>query len=97
MTGRPSYEYNFYVDNAMVSPEQFHKETLEKIGKYHPVVFVISNWEINNTEESQFKNWASRTYDYIASNYTLAYRRGITEVFVRKDRESAIPLIKSEK
>jgi len=94
MTDRPSYEYNFYIDNAMVSSEQFYTQTVAKIAKYHPVVFVITNWEINNTEESKFQNWAAKTYNYIASNYTLAYRHGIVEVFVRRDRATAIPYLK---
>ena len=91
MTDRPSYEYNFYVDNAMVAPDRFYKETVENIISYRPVVFVITNWEINNTEESEFKNWASQTYNYIAQNYKLAYQRGNLEVFVRPDRMGLIP------
>ena len=91
MTDRPSYEYNFYIDNAMVSSEQFHSETLGKIERYSPVAFVITNWEVNNTEISQFKNWASKTYAYISENYQLAYRHGTVEVFVRADRASKIP------
>ena len=90
MTDRPSYEYNFYVDNAMIPPDRFYKETVQKITTYRPVVFVITNWEINNTAESEFKNWASQTYNFIAKNYKLAYRRGNVEVFVRPDRVGLI-------
>ena len=91
MTDRPSYEYNFYIDNAMISSEKFHEETITKIALRHPVAFVITNWEVNNTEYSQFKNWASTTYLYIAEHYQLAYRQGNLEVFVRPDRAAAIP------
>ena len=91
MTDRPSYEYNFYIDNAMISPEQFHQETLRKIALYRPVAFVITNWEVNNTEISRFKNWAAKTYATISENYRLAYRRGNVEVFVRPDRAALIP------
>ncbi len=91
MTDRPSYEYNFYIDNVMVSAERFHRETLGKIELYRPVAFVITNWEVNNTEYSQFKNWAAKTYTYISENYHLAYRHGNVEVFVRPDRVSSIP------
>jgi len=90
MTGRPSYEYNLYVDNA-TSPETFQRETLAKIAKYRPVAFYIVNWQVNNTEYSEFKNWAAGTYDYIAANYRLAYRRGNVELFVRPDRAALIP------
>ncbi len=92
MTGRPSYETNFYVDNVMVSPERFHRETLEKIARYRPVAFVVTNWEVNNTKESQFKNWASETYAFINEHYRLAYGHGNVEVFVRPDRAGLIPL-----
>ena len=91
MTDRPSYEYNFYIDNAMVSSGKFHEETIAKIERWHPVAFVITNWEVNNTEYSQFKNWASATYGYISEHYQLAYRHGNLEVFVRPDRAAAIP------
>jgi hypothetical protein len=93
MTDRPSYEYNFYIDNAMIPSERFHQETLQKIATYHPVVFVITNWAINNTEYSQFKNWAASTYASIAESYTLAYRHGNVEIFVRPDRAAAIPAL----
>lgn len=91
MTDRPSYEYNFYIDNAMIPPDRFYKETVGKIGKYHPAAFVITDWPINNTDESKFSNWASETYDYIKSNYALAYKDGNVEVFVRLDRVHLIP------
>jgi hypothetical protein len=91
MTARPSYEYNFYVDNAMIPSDTFYKETVEKIEKFKPVAFVIIDWPINNTEESKFKCWAVETYGYIANHYSLAYRHGNLEVFVRPDRISLIP------
>jgi hypothetical protein len=74
----------------MIPPDRFYKETVQKITTYRPVVFVITNWEINNTAESEFKNWASQTYNFIAKNYKLAYRRGNVEVFVRPDRVGLI-------
>jgi hypothetical protein len=90
MTDRPSYEYNFYIDNAM-SPADFYQETVGKIQKYHPATFVITDWPINNTEESKFSNWASETYAYIKANYKLAYKDGNLEVFVRPDLAFKIP------
>lgn len=91
MTDRPSYEYNFYIDNAMVASDLFYEQTVGKITRYQPPVFVITDWEINNTEKSKFSDWASRTYGYIASNYKLAYKSGILEVYVRPDRAGKIP------
>lgn len=91
MTDRPSYEYNFYIDNVMISPERFFKEETEKIARYHPAAFVITDWEVNNTEESRFSNWAAKTYAFIQSNYKLAYQRGNVEVYVRPERFGLIP------
>ncbi len=93
MTDRPSYEYNFYVDNAMVPSDRFYQETIQKITKYHPAAFVITDWPINNTEESKFSNWASETYDYIKANYHLAYKDGNLELFVRPDLAAKIPAL----
>jgi hypothetical protein len=90
MTDRPSYEYNFYIDNAMIQPDRFYKETVGKINKYHPAAFVITDWEINNTEESKFSNWASQTYGFIKTNYRLAYKHGNLEVYVRPDLSGKI-------
>ena len=91
MTARPSYEYNFYIDNAMISPERFYKEEIEKIGKFHPAAFVITDWAINSTEQSQFSNWAAQTYGYITGHYKLAYKHGNVELYIRPDRVEAIP------
>jgi hypothetical protein len=90
MTDRPSYEHNLYSDNA-IPADRFNSEAVAKIEKYRPVGFVITDWEVNNTKESRFSNWASATYGYIASNYVRAYRNGIVEVFVRADRAARIP------
>lgn len=90
MTDRPSYEYNLYADNG-IPAERFHSEAVAKIEKHRPVAFVITDWEVNNTKESRFSNWAAATYGYIVSNYVRAYRSGNVEVFVRADRASRIP------
>ena len=91
MTDRPSYEYNFYIDNAMVSSDRFYQETVEKIHKFRPAAFVITDWPINNTEQSKFSNWASETYAYIRAKYQLAYKNGNVELFIRPDLAAKIP------
>ena len=91
MTDRPSYEYNFYIDNVMISPERFYREETEKMAHFHPAAFVITDWEINNTEESRFSNWAAKTYAFIQENYKLAYKRGNLEAFIRPDLVGKIP------
>jgi 4-amino-4-deoxy-L-arabinose transferase-like glycosyltransferase len=90
MTDRPSFEHNLYADND-IPGDMFHRATMAKIAKYHPVAFVINNWEINGTEESRFCNWASETYRHITGNYVPAYRHGNFELYVRPDRADRIP------
>lgn len=90
MTDRPSYEYNLYADNG-IPAERFHRETVARIERYHPVAFVITDWEVNNTKESRFSNWASPTYRYIGAKYVKAYQSGNVEVYVRPDRAGRIP------
>lgn len=89
-TDRPSYERNVYADND-IPGEKFHRELLANVGKHHPSVFVINNWDINGTEESRFYNWAWESYRYLTQNYILGYKHGDFEVYVRPDRSGRIP------
>lgn len=89
-TDRPSYERNVYADND-IPGDKFHRELLANVGRHHPVVFVINNWDINGTEDSRFCNWAWESYRYLTQNYTLGYKHGDFEVYVRPDRAARIP------
>lgn len=90
-TDRPSYERNVYADND-IPGDKFHAGFLANEAKYHPVVFVLDNWDINGTEESRFYNWAWQSYRHLTRNYLLAYKRGDFEVYVRPDRADRIPV-----
>lgn len=92
MADRPSYEHNLYADNA-IPAERFHRDAVAKIEKNRPVAFVITDWEVNNTEESRFSVWAAATYGYITSHYVRAYQNGNVEVYVRPDRADRIPAL----
>ena len=83
---RPSYQRKLYVDNATESPN-FPYLAIAEFDQKRPAVVVINNRDINKTEFSRFKNWATPFYDHIAVNYVLAgtYLKEI-EVFVRPDR-----------
>jgi len=86
MTGRPSYEYNLYADNAL-PPDVFHEQALQNIAKHHPAVIVIGTGRVNETESSRFPNWAARTYSWIRDHYDLAGTTGELEIYVsRKSR-----------
>lgn len=89
-TDRPSYERNVYADND-IPGDRFHRELLANVGRHHPVAFVINNWDINGTEESRFCNWAWESYLFLTRNYTLGYKHGDFEVYVRPDRADRMP------
>ncbi len=84
MTDRPAYEYNLYIDNAH-NVSNFHRETLEKIGRFRPAAIVIDNRAVNQTEGSRFKNWAAETYAWIQANYTHAGNFRRQELYFRPD------------
>lgn len=89
-TDRPSYERNVYADND-IPGEKFHQDLLANVGRHHPPVFVINNWDINGTEDSRFCNWAWEAYRYLTQNYILGYKHGDFEVYVSPDRADRIP------
>jgi hypothetical protein len=88
MAERPSYQTKLYVDNATEAPD-FPGKTVFELREKRPVVVVLNNRDINKTEFSRFKNWASPVYKFLTENYVLAgtYFENI-EVFVRPDRAS---------
>jgi hypothetical protein len=84
MTNRPSYEYNLYVDNAH-NVSEFFGETLAEVAKYRPAAILIDNRALNQTEESRFRNWATKTYEWIKTNYAYAGTFRRQEVYLRPD------------
>jgi hypothetical protein len=83
LTDRPSYQHKLYADNATETAE-FSKKAIEDLEKNAPAVVVVNNRDINKTEISRFKNWASPFYEYLKGKYTLegTYFSQV-EVFVR--------------
>jgi hypothetical protein len=86
MAERPSYQTKLYVDNATEAPD-FPGKTVLELREKRPAVVVLNNRNINKTEFSRFKNWASPVHEFLTENYVLAgtYFENI-EVFVRPDR-----------
>jgi hypothetical protein len=83
LTDRPSYQHKLYADNATETAE-FSKKAIEDLEKNDPAVVVVNNRDINKTEISRFKNWASPFYEYLKGKYILegTYFSQV-EVFVR--------------
>jgi hypothetical protein len=94
MAQRPSYQFKLYVDNATESAN-FSTQAIADFEKNKPALVVINNRDINKTEISRFKNWASPFYQHIANEYVLeGIYFGRIEVFVRPDRwksEDSLP------
>jgi hypothetical protein len=86
MADRPSYQFKLYVDNA-TEPPDFSEKTIRELREKRPAVVVVNNRDINKTEFSRFKNWASPVHDFLQSDYVPqgTFFEDI-EVFVRPDR-----------
>ena len=65
---RPTYEKNVYVDNATRGPA-WEKQAIARFEKYDPAVIVISEWDINGTDESRFSLWAPETKTWVQTHY----------------------------
>jgi len=70
MSDRPTYQWSLYVDNATAS-SSFQQKEGAVLRERKPAVIVINNRDINKTEQSRFKNWASGLYRQIREDYYL--------------------------
>ncbi len=80
MTDRKTFLYSLYVDDTISADWQ--PKIVEKIRTERPPVILIDNWQINGTEISRFKNWATRVMRHIDSEYVLADSQGSLELYV---------------
>lgn len=99
---RPTYEKNVYIDNVTGSP-RWCQDAIARIKEHEPQIIIISGWKINNTEASQFKNWAAPVYAYVRANYNFVGLYGerktkdapvsedAYEVFLHRDAVPASP------
>jgi hypothetical protein len=65
---RPTYEKNVYVDNA-ISSRNWSNQAIKRFQKFKPAVIVISEWDINGTDESRFSMWAGKAKTWVQTNY----------------------------
>jgi len=70
MCDRPTYQWSLYVDNATAASSFQQKEGVV-LRERKPAVIVVNNRDINKTEQSRFKNWASGLYGQIRQDYDL--------------------------
>jgi hypothetical protein len=86
MAQMPSYQFKLYVDNATESRD-FADKTIEELRLRQPAAVVVHNRNINQTEFSRFRNWASPVHDFLLKEYVLTgtFFNHI-EVFARPDR-----------
>jgi hypothetical protein len=82
MTGRRSYLYNLYVDNA-TSPIDFDRTAIEGLEKYQPSIAVIDDQAMNLTQSSRFSAWAPVTLGYIKSHYRFITNTYGVDVYAR--------------
>ena len=83
---RRTYEKNVYVDNATAKPG-WGKLAIQRIEKNKPAIIIVSDWDINGTDASRFRNWANDVYAHIKQHYELIGtfdEKEKFEFFVRK-------------
>ena len=69
-TNRLSTERELYTDETKAKPG-WNERAIARIEQRKPSIIVLSNWDINGTEASRFKNWGAATYAHIQSSYEL--------------------------
>lgn len=83
LADRPTYEKNVYVDNA-TRPRNWDAEAIARFEKFQPAVVVISEWDVNGTDESRFGHWAVKTKTWLQTHYTYQGTYLDFEVFTRR-------------
>ncbi|MEI7869565.1 MAG: hypothetical protein WCI11_16875 [Candidatus Methylumidiphilus sp.] len=80
---RPTFQHSFYVDDSVLNSDPSWLEQMRQdIAIKKPKVIVISDWAINGTEISRFRNWAKLLYDEITQNYRLLDKIMGHEIFL---------------
>jgi hypothetical protein len=70
LTNRRSYERRMYMDETIAKGD-WNAGAITRMEERKPRIVVISNWDINGTEASRFKNWGASIYAHIQENYEL--------------------------
>ena len=70
LTNRLSTERLVYMDDLKAGVD-WNPKAIARIEQRKPRIIVVSNWDVNGTEASRFKNWGAATYTHIQANYEL--------------------------
>jgi hypothetical protein len=70
IANRRTYEKKLYMDNAEVKPG-WGAAAIKRIQEHRPAMIIVSDWDVNGTEASRFRNWAADVYAHIRENYDL--------------------------
>jgi hypothetical protein len=70
LSNRRSYEWRMYMDETLVK-DDWNKRAIVRMELRKPRIVVISNWDVNGTDASRFKNWGASIYAHIQANYEL--------------------------
>lgn len=87
LANRRSYERRMYVDETIAKGD-WNTRAIERMELRKPRIVVISNWDINGTDASRFKNWGASIYAHIQAKYELLGtfdKKEQFEVWKRKD------------
>ena len=69
---RPTFLHSFYIDDSAVKSGPSELQHMrQEIAIKKPKVIVITDWAINGTEISRFRNWARPLYNTIKQTYRL--------------------------
>jgi hypothetical protein len=93
LANRRTYEKNVYIDNAEAKAG-WSKAAIARIEKFRPAIIVVSDWDINGTDASRFRNWAAEAYRHIQANYELVGTfdpKEKFEIYVRKGEAASNP------
>lgn len=82
---RRAYEKNVYIDNATREPG-WNAAAIRRIQKFQPKVIILSDWDINGSEESRFSIWAEPTKTWIQTHYINQGTYLEFDVFTRPEK-----------
>lgn len=87
LANRPTYERDVYVDNVTAG-SGWSGKAIQRIKERRPALIVLSDWDVNGTDESRFSVWAAEAREWIAANYqplgTVDTGKDVFELFARK-------------
>jgi len=90
LSNRPTYERSLYVDD-LTAGRGWPAEAIRRMEEHRPPVVIVSDWAVNRTEQSRFRNWAREVKAHLAGAYDLVDSPDGIEVWVRKPAPAPPP------